>query len=230
MQLIDWIVDIPRLVIDNRALLLSGLWLTARITLTAVVVGIIWGTCLALMRLSNIKLLNWFAKTYVNMFRSIPLLLVLLWFYLAIPEAIKYVFNLPPYADIRVTSAIVAFSLFEAAYYSEIIRAGINAVSKGQYNAAYALGMTKMQSMRMIILPQAFRAMIPLLLTQGIILFQDTSLVYVMSLVDLFKASVDKVGALQGGTAKFSMMLFAAFSYFIISFTASRLVSHFKKR
>ena len=262
MQLINWIADIPSLVIENYPLLLNGLWLTTKITFIAVVFGIVWGTVLALMRLSNIKIFNFFAKCYVNLFRSIPLLLVLLWFYLAlpqtikkmllwlsseIPELIRYLFKFLPnvnseipetiihmfefLADVNehVASAIIAFALFEAAYYSEIIRAGISAVAKGQYHAAYALGMTKRQSMRLVILPQAFRSMIPLLLTQGIILFQDTSLVYVMSLVDLFGAIVTQVGNLQGGTVKYSMIIFAATIYFIICFTASCLVNYFKK-
>lgn len=229
MQLINWIADIPSLVIENYPLLLSGLWLTTKITFIAVVFGIVWGTVLALMRLSNIRIFNVFAKCYVNLFRSIPLLLVLLWFYLALPQVIKYLFNLPPYADVRIASAMIAFALFEAAYYSEIIRAGISAVAKGQYHAAYALGMTKSQSMRLVILPQAFRSMIPLLLTQGIILFQDTSLVYVMSLIDLFGASVTQIGSVQGGTVKYSMIIFAAAIYFIICFTASCLVNYFKK-
>ncbi|MFQ1018837.1 ABC transporter permease subunit [Gilliamella sp. CG13] len=229
MQLINWIADIPSLVIENYPLLLSGLWLTTKITFIAVVFGIVWGTVLALMRLSNIKILNVFAKCYVNLFRSIPLLLVLLWFYLALPQVIKHLFKLPPDADVRIASAMIAFALFEAAYYSEIIRAGISAVAKGQYHAAYALGMTKSQSMRLIILPQAFRSMIPLLLTQGIILFQDTSLVYVMSLIDLFGASVTQIGSVQGGTVKYSMIIFAAAIYFIICFTASCLVNYFKK-
>lgn len=229
MEFLKWISDIPTLVFSNSALLLSGFWLTLRITFTAVVVGIPLGTILALMRLSNSKPLNIFAKNYVNLFRSIPLLLVLLWFYLALPQVIKYIFDFPPYTDVRIASAITAFALFEAAYYSEIIRAGINAVNKGQYHASFALGMTKTQTMRLIILPQAFRAMIPLLLTQGIILFQDTSLVYVMSLIDLFGASVTQIGMAQGGTAKYSMLIFAAFCYFIICFSTSRLVNYIRK-
>lgn len=229
MQLFDWIAAIPSLVLNNYHVLLGGLWLTTKITLIAVIVGIIWGTVLALMRLSNYKILKIFAKSYVTLFRSIPLLLVLLWFYLALPQAIKYIFNLPPGDEVTIVSAMIAFALFEAAYYSEIIRAGINAVAKGQYHAAYALGMTKSQAMRLIILPQAFRAMVPLLLTQGIILFQDTSLVYVMSLIDLFGACITKIGNLQGGTIKYSMIIFAAASYFVICFTASCLVNYFKK-
>lgn len=229
MQLFSWIADIPSMVMSNSGVLLDGFGLTLKITVTAIIVGIVWGTALALMRLSNYKVLRIFAQSYVNLFRSIPLLLVLLWFYFVFPQLIKYLFNLPPYADVRVACAMIAFALFEAAYYSEIIRAGINAVSKGQYNAAFALGMTKSQAMRLIILPQAFKAMVPLLLTQGIILFQDTSLVYVMSLIDLFGASVTLIGKQQGGTAEYSMIIFAAICYFIISFSASRLVSYLKK-
>ncbi|XKM13087.1 ABC transporter permease subunit [Orbaceae bacterium ac157xtp] len=229
MDFIHWIANIPALVSDNCSLLLSGFWLTCKITLTAIIVGIIWGTALALMRLSNNKLLNQFAKLYVNLFRSIPLLLVLTWFYLAFPRLIDYIFNLPPDTDIRIASAMIAFALFESAYYSEIIRAGINAVNKGQYHASFALGMTRRQAMQYIILPQAFKAMRPLLLTQAIILFQDTSLVYTMSLIDLFGAGMDQIGKSYGGTARYSMLIFVAFIYFIISFIASRLVNYFKK-
>lgn len=232
MQLLQWIADIPTLVIDNYPILLQGLGLTVKITVTAVVVGIIWGTLLALMRLSNNKVLNIFAQTYVNLFRSIPLLLVLMWFYLALPQMIIYLFHLPPDADVRIGCAMIAFALFEAAYYSEIIRAGINAVSKGQYHAAFALGMTKGQTMRLIILPQAFKAMVPLLLTQGIILFQDTALVSTMSLVDLLNASIKIIGGSNGATAEYSMIIFVAITYFIICFGAPRLIRqirYFKK-
>lgn len=136
------------------------------------------------MRLSPIKAISWFATVYVNVFRSIPLVMVLLWFYLVVPSLLQNVLGLSPKTDIRLISAMVAFSLFEAAYYSEIIRAGIQSISRGQSSAALALGMTQGQSMRLVILPQAFRAMVPLLLTQGIVLFQDTSLVYVLSPAD----------------------------------------------
>ena len=229
MQLFQWIADIPTLVMNNYPILLQGLWLTVRITFTAIVVGIIWGTFLALMRLSNSKVLNSFAKIYVTTFRSIPLLLVLMWFYFAFPQIIKY---LLPDADVGTSCAIIAFTLFEAAYYSEIIRAGINAVSKGQYHAASALGMTKSQSMRLIILPQAFRAMVPLLLTQGIILFQDTALVSTIGLVDLLGAAVKRIGENMGSTAEYSMIIFVAIVYFIICFGTPRLIrkiSYFKK-
>ena len=207
--------------------LLQGLVVTAKITITAIVFGIIWGTVLAVMRLSPIKAISWFATAYVNVFRSIPLVMVLLWFYLVVPSLLQNVLGLSPKTDIRLISAMVAFSLFEAAYYSEIIRAGIMSISRGQSSAALALGMTHGQSMRLVILPQAFRAMVPLLLTQGIVLFQDTSLVYVLSLADFFRTA-STIGERDG--TQVEMILFAGFVYFIISLAASALVNYLKKR
>ena len=207
--------------------LLQGLVVTAKITITAIVFGIIWGTVLAVMRLSPIKAISWFATAYVNVFRSIPLVMVLLWFYLVVPSLLQNVLGLSPKTDIRLISAMVAFSLFEAAYYSEIIRAGIMSISRGQSSAALALGMTHGQSMRLVILPQAFRAMVPLLLTQGIVLFQDTSLVYVLSLADFFRTA-STIGERDG--TQVEMILFAGLVYFVISLAASALVSYLKKR
>ncbi|MDU4092334.1 MAG: ABC transporter permease subunit, partial [Pantoea sp.] len=123
--------------------------------------------------------------------------------------------------------AMVAFSLFEAAYYSEIIRAGIQSISRGQSSAGLALGMTPLQTMRLIILPQAFRAMVPLLLTQGIVLFQDTSLVYVLSLADFFRTA-SSIGERDG--TQVEMILFAGLVYFVISISASTLVSYLKRK
>ncbi|MEY0338186.1 glutamate/aspartate ABC transporter permease GltK [Providencia stuartii] len=207
--------------------LLDGLVVTAKITITAIVVGILWGTVLAVMRLSTFKPISWFAALYVNTFRSIPLVMVLLWFYLIVPNLVQNVLGISPKSDIRLISAMVAFSLFEAAYYSEIIRAGIQSISRGQASAALALGMTHMQTMRLVILPQAFKAMIPLLLTQGIVLFQDSSLVYVLSLTDFFRTATN-IGERDG--TQVEMILFAGFVYFIISFGASILVNYLKKR
>ncbi|MFW5403642.1 glutamate/aspartate ABC transporter permease GltK [Pectobacterium carotovorum] len=207
--------------------LIQGMVVTLKITLTAVLFGIVWGTILAVMRLSPIKPISWFAKLYVNLFRSVPLVMVLLWFYLVVPSLLQNVLGLSPKTDIRLISAMVAFSLFEAAYYSEIIRAGILSVSRGQSSAALALGMTHWQSMKLVILPQAFRAMVPLLLTQGIVLFQDTSLVYVLSLADFFRTA-STIGERDG--TQVEMILFAGFIYFLFSITASMLVSYLKKR
>lgn len=205
----------------------EGMMVSLKITVTAVIVGIVWGTILAMMRLSSSKLLNWFAQGYVTLFRSIPLVMVLLWFFLIIPQLLQKVFNLNAASDLRMTSALIAFSLFEAAYYSEIIRAGIQSVSRGQMFAAQALGMTYGQTMRLVVLPQAFRNMVPLLLTQGIILFQDTSLVYVSALADFFGQAYG-IGERDGRIVE--MLLFAGLVYFIICFSASLLVKRYQKK
>ncbi|NDY74695.1 ABC transporter permease subunit, partial [Desulfobacter hydrogenophilus] len=163
----------------------------------------------------------------VTIFRSIPLVMVLLWFFLIVPQVLQNVLGLSPDIDIRLASAMVAFSLFEAAYYSEIIRAGIQAVPRGQVNAAFALGMSYPQAMRLIVLPQAFRAMVPLLLTQGIVLFQDTSLVYVISLADFFRTATN-IGDRDGTNVE--MVLFAGACYFVICVIASSLVKGLQKK
>jgi len=149
------------------------------ITLQAVVIGIAWGTVLAMLRLSGRQPFAWLAAAYVNLFRSIPLVMVILWFFLLIPKLFGPIGGQ--------MSAFITFTLFEATYFSEIMRAGIQSVSKGQVNAGYAMGMTYGQTMRFVVLPQAFRNMLPVLLTQTIILFQDTSLVYAIGAYDLLK-------------------------------------------
>lgn len=199
----------------------TGAIVTLEITVLAIVVGIVWGTLLALMRLSGVTGLQWFARLYVTVFRSIPLVMVLLWFFLIVPQLLQGVLGLSPTIDIRLASAMIAFSLFEAAYYSEIIRAGIQAVPRGQVNAAFALGMGYGQAMRLVILPQAFRAMVPLLLTQAIVLFQDTSLVYVISLADFFRTATN-IGDRDGTNVE--MILFAGACYFVVCVLASALV------
>lgn len=222
MQELDW-SSIP----GALPLLWDGMKITLEITLVAVVVGIVWGTLLAIMRLSPVKALSLFAATYVNTFRAIPLVMVLLWFFLIVPQLLEKLFGLGPGTDVRLTSAMVGFSLFEAAYYAEIIRAGIQSVPRGQVAAAQALGMTFSQSMTLVVLPQAFRNMVPLLLTQAIILFQDTSLVYVSSLADFFGTAY-KVGDRDGRLVE--LLLFAGGVYFVLCFALSTLVKRFQKK
>ena len=205
----------------------QGMVITLKITSLAIVVGILWGTLLAVMRLSTFAPVRWFATAYVNLFRAVPFVMVLLWFYLIVPGFLQKVLGLSPKTDIRLISAMVAFALFEAAYYSEIIRAGIISIARGQSSAALALGMTQWQSMKLVILPQAFRAMVPLLLTQAIVLFQDTSLVYVLGLADFFR-SASNIGDRDGTLVE--MVLFAGLIYFVISLCASLLVRYLKKR
>jgi glutamate/aspartate transport system permease protein len=208
-------------------ILATGMMVTAKVTFSAIAFGIVWGTLLAVARLSGKPWLAWPSVLYVNTFRSVPLVMVILWFYLIVPSLLRNVFGIGESTDIRMVSALVAFSLFESAYYAEIIRAGIQSVPKGQIAAAQALGMTYGQTMRLVILPQAFRNMVPLLLTQAIILFQDTSLVYVIGLADFF-GSAYKVGDRDGRIVE--LLLFAGLIYFLICYGASLLVRFLRKK
>lgn len=200
-------------IIQSRELLFDGMWITLRITFVAILFGLALGTVLAMCTLSKNRLLKGFAKGYVSLFRSIPLVMLLLWFFLIVPQFLKAVFDLSPSVDIRLTSAMVAFSLLEAAFFSEIMRAGIQSLPKGQLYAARALGMSPLQAMRFIILPQAFKSMFPIVLTQCIVIFQDTSLVYVIALGDFFRRATT-IGERDGTIVQ--MLLFAGVVYWII--------------
>lgn len=206
----------------------QGMLFSLGLTLLSMLGGILLGTLLALMRLSSFRAFNVPASGYVNLLRSTPLILVIFWFYFLVPLAMKrisgdaYASGIGPFY-----SALIAFTMFEAAYYCEIIRAGIQSVPRGQVHAAYALGLTYRQAMLKVILPQAFRNMIPILLTQGIILFQDTSLVYVVGLTD-FMGAASKVAQRDGRLVE--MYLFAALIYFIFCFSASHIVKGLQAR
>ena len=206
-------------IIDNLPFLWDGLQLSLLLTGLAIVGGIIFGTLLALMRLSGILPLSLFAAGYVNLIRSIPLILVIFWFYFLVPLALGR-----PIGSFY--SALIAFVLFEAAYYSEIIRAGLQSVRKGQVQAGQATGLSYWQIQRYIVLPQAFRNMIPILVTQGIILFQDTSLVFVVSLRDFMTVS-SIVARTEGRLVE--MYVFAALVYFVICFAGSLFVRRLQK-
>jgi glutamate/aspartate transport system permease protein len=204
---------------DNLPFLMQGLQLSLLLTFLAVLGGIFFGTLLALMRLSGILPLSLLAGTYVNLIRSVPLILVIFWFYFLVPLALGR-----PIGNFY--SALIAFTLFEAAYFSEIIRAGIQSVRKGQVHAAQATGLNYWQTQRYIVLPQAFRNMIPILVTQGIILFQDTSLVFVVSLRDFMTVS-SIVARTEGRLVE--MYIFAALVYFAICFAGSLFVRRLQK-
>jgi glutamate/aspartate transport system permease protein len=201
--------------------------ITLEITLVAIVVGILLGTIIAVVRLSKNSVLSAIAAAYVTLFRSIPLVMVLLWFQLAlVPPVVRWLFpkaNL----DLNLIIAFAAFAFFEASYYAEIIRAGIQSISKGQAMAAQALGMTDRAVMRLVILPQAFRRMIPLLLTQAIILFQDSSLVYVIGLADFFGVAKNRAAS-TGSEVEF--ILFAGAVYLVLCLTLSTIVRQLQKR
>jgi len=198
----------------------KGFIFSVQLTLVAMIGGIALGTLLALMRLSGKKWLVMPAAFYVNTLRSIPLVMVILWFFLLIPLLI----GRPMGAEL---SAIITFTVFEAAYYSEIMRAGIQSVPKGQVYAGYAVGMTYPQCMQLIVLPQAFRNMLPVLLTQTIILFQDTSLVYAIGAYDLLKG-FEVAG--KNFNRPVETYLVAAVVYFVICFSLSMLVRQLQKR
>ena len=199
---------------------LKGLFFSVQLTLIAMIGGIILGTALALMRLSGKPWLVLPAAAYVNTMRSIPLVMVILWFFLLIPLLI----GKPMGAEL---SAMVPFTLFEAAYYSEIMRAGIQSVPRGQVHAGYAVGMNYKQTMQLIVLPQAFRNMLPVLLTQTIILFQDTSLVYAIGAYDLLKG-FEIAG--KNFNRPVETYLTAAIVYFVICFSLSMLVRRLQKK
>jgi len=206
----------------------QGMMFSLGLTALAMTGGIILGTLLALMRLSSYGFISAPASGYVNLLRSTPLILVIFWFYFLVPIAVKhitgdsYAQGIGPFY-----SALIAFTLFEAAYYCEIIRAGIQSVPTGQVSAAYALGLNYWQATIQVVLPQAFRNMVPILLTQGIILFQDTSLVYVVGLTD-FMGAASKVAQRDGRLVE--MYLFAALIYFIMCFFASYFVKRLQLR
>lgn len=206
--------------------MLHGMLVSLEVAGTALAVGLVWGTLLAIVRLSPVKVLSWAAALYVNFFRSIPLAMVLLGFYLIVPQILKDLLPKGTQLDTRLMSALVGFSLFESAYYAEIMRAGIQSVSKGQVAAAKALGLKPYQVMQSVVLPQAIRNMLPLLLTQLIVLFQDTSLVYVIALADFF-TSAEGIGERDGRIEE--MMVLAGLVYLIICFGASKLVDRLPK-
>ncbi len=206
----------------------KGFQYTVELTAIAALGGIFFGTLLALARLSSMKVLVWVASGYVNLMRSIPLVLVIFWFFFLMPQVLQAITGAerPPQIGAERT-AIITFIMFEAAYFCEIMRAGIQSIPKGQVNSAYALGLTYGQAMRLVILPQAFRNMIPVLLTQIIILFQDTSLVYVISATD-FVGAASKVAQRDGRLIE--MYLFVAVVYFVLCYTLSIGVKHLQKK
>jgi glutamate/aspartate transport system permease protein len=206
----------------------TGMMFTLELTGLAMTGGIVVGTLLAMMRLSSNKLISIIATGYVNLIRSVPLVLVIFWFYFLVPYIGAWIIGANE--PIRVgafTSSLITFILFEAAYYCEIMRAGIQSIPRGQVWAGQALGMNYWQTMGNIVLPQAFRNMIPVLLTQTIVLFQDVSLVYVLSITD-FVGAASKIAQRDGRLIE--MYLFVALVYFVLCFGLSLLVKRLQQR
>jgi glutamate/aspartate transport system permease protein len=206
----------------------EGMTFTVTLTLLAMTGGIVFGTLLAMMRLASIKPVSILAGGYVNLMRSIPLVLVIFWFFFLVPYIGAWILRQPN--PIRVgafSSALITFTMFEAAYYCEIMRAGIQSIPRGQVWSAYALGLNYWQTMAQIVLPQAFRNMLPVLLTQTVILFQDTSLVYVISATDFLGAAA-KIA--NRDYRLIEMYTFVAVVYFVISYGLSTLVKRLQER
>ena len=206
----------------------EGMVFTLTLTALAMTGGIIFGTLLAMMRLSAFRPLSALAGGYVNLMRSVPLLLVIFWFFFLVPYIGGWVTGSNQPIKVGAwMSAVITFTMFEAAYYCEIMRAGIQSIARGQVWSGYALGLNYWQTMGYIVLPQAFRNMIPVLLTQTIILFQDTSLVYVISATDFLGAAV-KVANRDYRLVE--MYTFVAVVYFIVSYSLSLVVKRLQDR
>jgi glutamate/aspartate transport system permease protein len=206
----------------------EGMTFTLTLTAIATVGGLILGTFVALMRLSSNALLSTIAASYVNLMRSLPLVLVIFLFYFLMPYIGQWIIRADAPVQVGAyASTIVTFTLFEAAYFSEIMRAGIQSIPRGQVMAGYAIGLNYREVTRYVVLPQAFRNMLPVIFTQTIVLFQDTSLVYVLSITD-FLGAASKVAQRDGRLTE--MYLFAAVVYFLICFTASFFVKRLQKR
>jgi glutamate/aspartate transport system permease protein len=198
-----------------------GMVFTVKLTLLSMTGGILFGTLLAMMRLSSKRVVSIAAGTYVNLMRSIPLVMVIFWFFFLVPYIGGWVTRSNQPVQVGVfTSALVTFTMFEAAYYCEIMRAGIQSIARGQVWSGYALGLNYWQTMGHIVLPQAFRNMVPVLLTQTIILFQDTSLVYVMSATD-FLGAASKIANRDYRLVEI---------YFVISFSLSLFVKRLQAK
>ena len=208
--------------------LMKGLLFTVQITLVGVTGGVVFGSLLAVARLSQNRILSALAGAYVNLMRSIPLILVIFWVFFLVPWAIGWVTrSARPVAVGASLTIYVTFVLFEAAYYAEILRAGFRSISPGQYAACAALGLSKLNSYIYVIFPQAIRNVLPILLTQTIILFQDTSLVYVISATDLLGAA-SKIAQRDGRLVE--MYLTVGVIYFVFCYTASQLVKRLQGR
>jgi glutamate/aspartate transport system permease protein len=208
--------------------LLQGLWFTIQITLVGVIGGIVFGSLLAVARLSRNRLLSGFATAYVNLMRSIPLILVIFWVFFLVPWLIGWFTRSGrPVAVGASLTIFTTFVLFEAAYYAEIVRAGFRSISPGQYTASEALGLSKLQAYIYILFPQAIRNVLPILLTQTIVLFQDTSLVYVISATDLLGAAT-KIAQRDGRLVE--MYLTVGIIYFLFCYAASQFVKQLQGR
>jgi len=208
--------------------LLDGLGFSLQLTVSSFAGGLVLGVGLALARHLRVPLLAPLATGYIMVMRAIPLIMVLFWFFFLMPMVLMWTTGAPrPVPVGPVYTAFITFAMFEAAYYAEIIRTGLNAIPKGQYEACRALSMSTAKTYWLVILPQVLRSVSPILLTQTIILFQDTSLVYVLSITDMLGAA-SKIA--QRDSRLVEMYLTVAATYLVICVAASQAVAYLRKR
>jgi polar amino acid transport system permease protein len=204
----------------------GGLVLTFIIAFVAIVFSFIFGSILGVARYSNVWFFKVTATLYIELFRALPLIMVIFWIYFAIPIVVHAIFKTQITVS-ALASGIISFTLFESAYIAEIVRSGLNSISKGQFEAAKTLGMSSRQTFMLIILPQAYRRMIPAILSQFVSLFKDTSLVYVIGVVEFFRAATIINNRIY---MSFEILSFVAIVYFICAFTLSRLAFQLEKK
>jgi len=208
----------PEIAVANLGPLLAGLWLTVQLTLVVIVLSLIFGLIVALGGMSRLGVLRWTVKSYVEVIRGTPLLLQLVYIYYVLPEM-----------GIRLgafTAGVIGLTLNYSAYISEVYRSGIQAIGRGQRDAAAALGMTPNLAMRRIVLPQAFRIVIPTLGNYFIGLFKDTALCSVVSIQEVvFTAQILAAQNFQ----YFTLYTVVGIMYFAVSFPAARLVGHLER-
>jgi His/Glu/Gln/Arg/opine family amino acid ABC transporter permease subunit len=186
---------------------------TLRLAIPAIVLGFLLGIFIGLARLSGRAWIRLPATAYVELFRGVPLVMVIFWIWFIIPQLLRL--PIPEYGV-----ALTAFVIFEAAYFGEIVRAGVQSVARGQVEAATALGLTATKTMTYVVLPQALRNMVPSLVTQMIVLFKDTSLASIIGYVDLTKAAQ----IVNNREIKpFELYLFIAVVYWICTYSMSRV-------
>ena len=193
---------------------------TLRLAVPAIVLGFVFGIFVGLARLARARAISVPATLYVEFFRGVPLVMVIFWIWFIVPQLLRV--PIPEYGV-----ALTAFVIFEAAYFGEIVRAGIQSVPRGQVEAATALGLTRAQTMRFVVLPQAIRNMVPSLVTQMIVLFKDTSLASIIGYVDLTKAA-QIVNNRE--IRPFELYLFIAVVYWVCTYSMSQVARRFERR
>ncbi|MCK5294152.1 MAG: amino acid ABC transporter permease [Arcobacteraceae bacterium] len=204
----------------------GGIVLTFYLAFVSIILSFVFGSILGIARWSSVKIVKIPATIFVELFRAIPHIMVIFWVFFATPVIFALLFDVK-FATSALTSAIIAFTLFESAHIAEIVRAGLNSMPKGQYEAAKTLGMNPFQTFTLIILPQAYRRMIPSLVSQFVSLFKDTSLVYVIGVVEFFRASTIINNRIY---MSFEILSTVAIIYFICAFTLSQIAGHLEKK